>query len=227
MRRDVLAKTAQSHKYTAQQAFTLTEIAIVLGIIGLIMGAIWVAASTVYQNMHVTKALTEMGDIAQAIRNLAGSQQVVDNNNANYNLTSSFYDAAVYPKDMVEVPWTGPGLVAMSGPWEGSIFVVGAAQTSSNNPSSQPGDAFSIQVGMIPVSACIALSTAASASGQSNGLIEIGFGILPGGPQVASPNDTAGSLVNFPVGPNDVLSRCTGVNQGGPMTLVFVYSLHP
>ncbi|MGQ3505077.1 type II secretion system protein, partial [Enterococcus faecalis] len=50
----------------AKRGFTLTEIAIVLGIIGLILGAIWVAAGAVYSNLRVSKATTQLLQITQA-----------------------------------------------------------------------------------------------------------------------------------------------------------------
>ena len=43
-----------------QRGFTLTEMAIVLGIIGLILGAIWYAASSVYLNWKVSNIMQEV-----------------------------------------------------------------------------------------------------------------------------------------------------------------------
>jgi prepilin-type N-terminal cleavage/methylation domain-containing protein len=53
-----------------KRGFTLTEIAIVLGIIGLILGAIWGAASSVYSNKHIADAEQGITATAQAVRSL-------------------------------------------------------------------------------------------------------------------------------------------------------------
>ena len=55
-----------------KRGFTLTEIAIVLGIIGSILGAIWVAAAHVSQNQKAVKAQREILGIAQAVRAIYG-----------------------------------------------------------------------------------------------------------------------------------------------------------
>src|SRR5882757_10048711 len=53
-----------------KRGFTLTEIAIVLGIIGLILGAIWAAASSVYNNLKANQAQQGILSAAQAVRSL-------------------------------------------------------------------------------------------------------------------------------------------------------------
>ena len=62
---------------TPIRGFTLTEIAIVLGIIGLILGAIWVAAAAVYNNMRVATANTELLQITQAMRAMYATSSTV------------------------------------------------------------------------------------------------------------------------------------------------------
>jgi prepilin-type N-terminal cleavage/methylation domain-containing protein len=54
----------------SRRGFTLTEIAIVLGIIGLILGAIWAAASAVYSNMRNSQAEQGVTATAQAVRSM-------------------------------------------------------------------------------------------------------------------------------------------------------------
>ncbi|HUY67915.1 MAG TPA: prepilin-type N-terminal cleavage/methylation domain-containing protein, partial [Alphaproteobacteria bacterium] len=57
-----------------RRGFTLTEVAIVLGIVGIILGAIWAAAAKVYANNKVAQADTEIMDIVQGIRATYGNQ---------------------------------------------------------------------------------------------------------------------------------------------------------
>ena len=71
-----------------RRGFTLTEIAIVLGIVGLILGAIWVAAAAVYNNLRVSHADTE-SSAACARRAFAVSRQAARTAPASY-LTDSY-----------------------------------------------------------------------------------------------------------------------------------------
>jgi prepilin-type N-terminal cleavage/methylation domain-containing protein len=66
------AKPSLHHR----RGFTLTEIAIVLGVMGMILGAIWGAASTVYSNKKTTAALQEILAIVANMRGLYTNGQI-------------------------------------------------------------------------------------------------------------------------------------------------------
>jgi prepilin-type N-terminal cleavage/methylation domain-containing protein len=51
-----------------RKGFTLTEIAIVLGIIGIILGAVWTAASGVYASANSTEVANRLGIYIAAVR---------------------------------------------------------------------------------------------------------------------------------------------------------------
>ena len=55
-------------KSRARRGFTLTELAIVLGVMGLILGAIWSASATVSANQKNTKAIRQILVVAQAMK---------------------------------------------------------------------------------------------------------------------------------------------------------------
>ena len=57
-----------------QQGFTLIEIAIVLTIVGLVIGGIWLAASTVLNNNRKTEATRQVIQIVQNTKNLFANQ---------------------------------------------------------------------------------------------------------------------------------------------------------
>jgi prepilin-type N-terminal cleavage/methylation domain-containing protein len=65
--------TAQSCTAQHKKGFTLTEIAIVLGIIGIILAAVWSAASGVYLSTNATKFQEQMGQYLVAVRNYCAS----------------------------------------------------------------------------------------------------------------------------------------------------------
>lgn len=90
----------QCPRHVHRQGFTLTEIAIVLGIIGLILGAIWTAAASVYANQHVAKAATETLMIVQNFKSLYGNNPLTEPNGE--NLTTFAMSAGLFPADMVQ-----------------------------------------------------------------------------------------------------------------------------
>lgn len=87
-----------------KRGFTLTEIAIVLGIIGLILGAIWVAASAVYNNIRVSHANTQILQLAQGIRSLYSTSSTTT------GLTvDNLICAKAVPSDMIVAACGTPG----------------------------------------------------------------------------------------------------------------------
>src|SRR5690349_11023145 len=90
----------------AKRGFTLTEIAIVLGIVGLILGAIWVAAAAVYNNLRTSKGTTELLTVVQNVRALYATSGLVDQNAnmgvGNKNLAGAaltYVQGGMFPND--------------------------------------------------------------------------------------------------------------------------------
>jgi len=187
----VTQKDLSVEQQKKKRGFTLTEIAIVLGIIGLILGAIWVAAGAVYQNLRVSKAQTELLQITQAIRTLYATQTVVDTAAA-VNLTSSLIAAKVFPSDAVLNATT------VNGPWGGSTINVISQQASA---TTVPGDSFSVEFDNIPQSACIALLTSATGSGRDQGLLGVAFTASAAAPSIVN--------ANMPVSVATAATNCT------------------
>ncbi len=80
--------------------FTLTEIAIVLGLIGLVLGAIWLAASKVYQNNRVQLAVKETAIILQGFRGLYTAHPVDSGGNF-VDITCTGVNSGFFPNDML------------------------------------------------------------------------------------------------------------------------------
>jgi prepilin-type N-terminal cleavage/methylation domain-containing protein len=87
------AKPSLQHR----RGFTLTEIAIVLGVMGIILGAIWGAASTVYANKKTTSALQEVLAIVANVRGLYTNGQIP----ASTVLSPMLINAGQVPSNMV------------------------------------------------------------------------------------------------------------------------------
>ena len=113
------------HARTRKRGFTLTEIAIVLGVIGAILGAIWVAASTVSTNQKISKATTELLTISQAIKTIYATKHTFTTGGDN---TITMMNLGVFPADMIVggqpvSPWGTP--VEIYGAWpDNTHFII-------------------------------------------------------------------------------------------------------
>ena len=106
-----------------RRGFTLTEIAIVLGIAGLVLGGIWIAAANVYVQQRATSALRNIIAFQNSTRTLLHNEQSVSaavNGVAATGLTDScgspspcasvfFRDAGAFPADFINPGATADG----------------------------------------------------------------------------------------------------------------------
>ncbi len=140
-----------------RRGFNLIEAAIVLAIVGLVVGGIWIAAASVYENMRETKGHQQLLQIVQGVRNLyAGS-----NTSAGLN-TAAMIAARVIPADMI-VDATNATTA-----WGGATTLSVDAGTSVNE--------FTVSMTGIPGAACIELATRARNLGADVGLVGITAG---------------------------------------------------
>jgi prepilin-type N-terminal cleavage/methylation domain-containing protein len=83
-----------------RRGFTLTELAIVLGIMGVILGAIWAAAAAVYQNNRVKTVVTETAQILEGYRSLYSLKGVDSGDWVDITcmgVTDGFFPASMLP----------------------------------------------------------------------------------------------------------------------------------
>ena len=106
------------------RGFTLTEMAIVLGVIGLILGAIWVAAASVYANLYVSEASTETIMIVQNFKALYGINRNGQASNG-MDITALAINAGLIPSNMIQTGNTSYAL----GPWSNSQVNVYSGST--------------------------------------------------------------------------------------------------
>jgi prepilin-type N-terminal cleavage/methylation domain-containing protein len=213
-----MTTNVSTEKKTKRRGFTLTEIAIVLGIIGLILGAIWVAASAVYSNFRISTAQRQLVQIAQAVRVLYATAGSVDAG-ADITMgtppaaTNPYYMANIFPGDMVVLTGTGTAAKAnLSDPWGGSVGL----KQSAADPA-----AFYINYGNVAINACISLATTLSGQGINATLNNIG--VAAG--SATAPGTGAGEATTwpaataFPITPTVAAGKC--VNVSNVMTFSF------
>jgi prepilin-type N-terminal cleavage/methylation domain-containing protein len=215
-RKPMIAKT-MSRTAASKRGFTLTEIAIVLGIIGIILGAIWVAASAVYSNMRVSAGNRELLQITQAMRALyATSSTVASDADMPIPATglgnagdpgATYIRAGVFPADALDsgVPSTAAATV---NPWNGTIAI-----KAENHPANS--DSFSVTFDNIPPGACISMLTASSGQGRDPGMYNAA------GCQAGNKCVTVNTL---PLSPAAAEGQC---DVGGNATASFFFTLRP
>lgn len=138
-----------------KRGFTLTEAAIVLGIVGLILGAIWVAAAAVYNNLRVSTTSNQLLQIVQSVRSMHATQNTVGAIDA-VNVAK----AGGIPKDMLDNP-TNPTTVRDV--WGGNVTIAAATSVVAN-------DSFTITFARVPQSACMDLYVRNTGPGRDSGL---------------------------------------------------------
>jgi len=153
-----------------KQGFTLTEVAIVLGIVGLILGAIWVAAAAVYTNLRTSKVSTELLTAVQNVRAMYATAGTVDPgaNMSGFGVQGgtglTYVDGGIFPNDMLN--GVGNTATAAQDPWDGYVNIEAATNIIAN-------DSFQISFDRIPKSACINIITSATGVGKDPGLIGV------------------------------------------------------
>jgi prepilin-type N-terminal cleavage/methylation domain-containing protein len=106
----------------SRRGFTLTELAIVLGIIGLLITVVWTAAASVYDNYRTQRASAQVLTIVQNLKTLyGGGHGTLDPNGT--DITPVVIAAGMMPADMIQQGNTTNGL----GPWAGSTVNVYSA----------------------------------------------------------------------------------------------------
>jgi len=159
----------------SRRGFTLTEIAIVLGIVGLILGAIWTAAAHVYQQKKVNQEVQDIQDIVQSVRSLYATRGVIG---AVECMNTLLVNSGSLPSNIVTPGPAGVCGAAVHNSWGESVDV--GSQTGWGGLPVSPND-FEILVGFpqqtMSSAECVAvLSSIAGSSAASNGLTEVSLG---------------------------------------------------
>jgi len=188
----------------SMRGFTLTEAAIVLGIVGLILGAIWVAAAAVYNNLRVSTASNQLLQIVQSVRSIHATQNTVDTGLAGTAGAVLIARAGGIPKDMLNDP-TNPTEVRNG--WNGQV------QLASATSAGVAGDSFTITFPSVPQGACSDLLTRNTGAGRDTGIVSAGAN--------GTTYTQAGG--DFPVTVTNAVAACSVTGAAGnSMTFTFM-----
>lgn len=91
-------------KRSETHGFTLTEVAVVLGILGIIMGAIWAAANAVRAKHRTEVGVNHIWQIANGVRDIYKGHPFGGVEN---DVTATLRGQGVITDDMGENPWGG------------------------------------------------------------------------------------------------------------------------
>jgi len=206
-------KKAQAHR-----GFTLTEIALVLGLIGIILGAIWTAAATVYDNRLVAKAEGQLMMIASNVKSLYANGQQVEStadmfaSGANAGASASYLRAGVFPSDTLDTGHPNTATQAYD-PWGENIAIMSDGQTPAG---------IMISFGVPSTSACMKfISSVLNAAPY--GLYNIHYQAVP---VWAGDLDLQTGTVNMSSITNACVNFSTSFQQAGANNQYIMFAFH-
>ena len=145
-------------KNRRRKGFNLVEAAIVLGVIGLVIGGIWVAAAAVQSNLRKSDASKGLIQIVQNVRNLYYGQSP----SATADITTQLINANAIPGNFIS------GTSALN-PWNGDITVSIATGAST-------ADSIDVAFEGMPRDACIELTSRNTNISTGVGLSRLSIG---------------------------------------------------
>ncbi len=137
--------------------FTLIEISIVLGVLAIVMAAIWLVVGTVFENVKHHKAGNEMQQIVQNVRQL--TTRISAFSSTSGDITAAYDNQGAFPVEMRINEANGNG--NLNHPWSNAGNAVDLTIEGRTT--------FGIKFRKLPKKACISLATKLS-SGELSGL---------------------------------------------------------
>jgi type II secretory pathway pseudopilin PulG len=134
------------------RGFTLTELAIMLGIVGILLAAIWVAGNSVHRGNQANQAAQELQTISQNMLTLYQNRAlpaVIAGCPALPDITANAIAAEIVPSGNV-VPGAGGACASASNPWSGA----GGSLKIISIPATKR---FGVKFFKVPLDGCIAL----------------------------------------------------------------------
>jgi prepilin-type N-terminal cleavage/methylation domain-containing protein len=220
------------HSRNFRCGFSLVEVAIVLTVIGIILAAIWSAATTAFENSRRAQTSGQLSTIVANIRATYAGQANIGG--AVATLTPSLVSQSAIPGDMVrnhnlaagivDDPWgsNNPGGTAIAAgslgvcAWTIPLPVLPSYSCSTNSAASS--QYFAVEFQGLKTDSCIAIVTANSSSNGPTGLADV----IVNGTSIVSGTTTTHAL---PVLQKDAASLCPPTVANNGATVDFIYLL--
>lgn len=179
------------------KGFTLTEAAIVLGIMGLILGAIWVAAASVYSNQRINTTSRQILEMVASIRSLYATSSSLDVGTTELLLAQ----AGAIPKDLMKDPNGIPLDGDITNVWNGKVTVV------PDNAGGIARTGFLVTFAGVPSEACSSILVRFAGQGRDAGLFSI--------------SGNGAAQTTFPVSVANAIASCTDASGVNSLKIIF------
>lgn len=193
--------------------FTLLEIAVVLAIIGSLIGALFTIAYLAEYRISMNSASDELSEIVGNMRSLYAGRGIAGVSAICPSLstatTTSFVQAGIFPTEMVSTGCTAGSACYVNTPWNAGS----TADTVNVNACGSSPVQIVVEYNGLDPEACADLLVHNSLPGRNSGLTQIVVGAAP-----------AISGTNLPVTPTAAAAIC--LDPGGPYTIDWYYKLN-
>lgn len=203
----------------ANKGFNLIEAAIVLGIVGLVVGGIWVAATSVYANLRAKTATDQLLKVAQGVRSIYATSANMANTAG--DVTSDMAKANVLPGDNLTGLPSAATAANTVNPWNGNLGVI--ASDAAGALLATNATNFGVVFTNVPSAACVDFVLRNAGSSHDTGMIFVEGGATG----VASTLPTT-TVTGLTVGNAITLTQAQTIcdSTGGTVRKVaFVFSL--
>jgi prepilin-type N-terminal cleavage/methylation domain-containing protein len=180
------------------QGFNLIEMAIVLGVVGLVMGGVWTVVQKVQQTTHLRQASEQIITINKNVRAYYQTRSCIANGDQTGALTAATVVPPVFPREML----AAGGVVH---PWNGAVTVSGTNAGCDYQ--------YTLTLAGLPGGTCVELvPQLTGASEPSRGLISATINGL--------------QLAALPPNPTDIVGNAAGqCNENAAAILALTYKL--
>jgi prepilin-type N-terminal cleavage/methylation domain-containing protein len=221
------------------RGFTMTELAIVIGIVGMLMAGIWLFIGSAYDYERQQHALEEITTIVKNVRAFYQGQAGIPQSGIT-TISSNLISEGVIPSYMMRNPSTGctnPNNLCADNPWGpgkgGASDPQGTLAICDWNPSASPAPTacnqgpvagggvvqfFAVVLKDLNQENCAAMLAKNSGSAGSPGLIAV---------MISNCSNAAGASIPLPISVTTALADCSCAAGAPNNNISFVYRLNP